>query len=256
MVQHRQGADLAPSFDKNIVYLANLKELNYIHSNGKYIHIGSMTTLEQLLESPLIPKLFKKVIFDIASPGIRHLATLAGNIANASPAGDTLVYLYAVSALIVLESIHEKRMVSISDVIVGPRKTIIEPNEIIKEILIPIEEHDKEVWVKVGTRKADAISKVSFVGIASFKENYISSFSIALGAVYKTVVCSFEINQKMIGIKISDIDQQIDQLILDYTPMILPITDQRSNDVYRKQVAINLIKDFLMSLRKENTYGD
>jgi CO/xanthine dehydrogenase FAD-binding subunit len=256
MVQHRSGADLPPKFPKDIIYLANLKELNYITTDAKYIHIGSMTTLEQMANSPLIPTLFKQVILDIASPGIRHLATIAGNIGNASPAGDTLVYLYAVGAKIVLESVDEIRILEISQVITGPKITIIQPNEVIKEILIPINKHTVEKWVKVGTRKADAISKVSFVGLASYEDDTITSFSIALGAIYKTVLCSQEINQIMIGMRRNEIEKNSSQIISKFEPLIQPITDQRSTDRYRKQVSINLIKDFLKSLMKENPYGN
>jgi len=251
MIQNRSSANTPPHFKKNVCYIANLKELKYITKDQHFIHIGGMTTFEELLQSPLIPDVFKDLIKDIASPGIRHLATLAGNIANASPAGDSLVYLYAVGALIQLVSLKENRINSIEEIIIGPRKTAIRPHEIIKEVLIPIKTYTHQKWVKVGPRKADAISKVSFVGLAHIENHMILSCSFAFGAIYKTVLHKPEIDALLFGIHTDELVNKISSFIHAYEPYIQPIDDLRSTKVYRKQVAINLLKDFLYTLQTD-----
>ncbi|TNF07847.1 MAG: xanthine dehydrogenase family protein subunit M [Bacillota bacterium] len=249
MIQHRSSAHTPPHFNKNVCYLSNLKELKYITKDTHHIHIGAMTTFEEILSSPLIPLIFKDVIRDIASQGIRHLATLAGNIANASPAGDSLVYLYAMDAWICIESLKEQRICPITEVIIGPRKTTIKPNEIIKEIMIPVKQYHHCQWVKVGPRKADAISKVSFVGLAQIENEILKDCSFAFGAIYKTVLSKRDIDKTLIGLHTSQINQKLDEFIHLYEPWIQPIDDLRSNKNYRKQVAINLLRDFLLKLQ-------
>lgn len=251
MVQHRSSAQTLPRFKKNVCYINHLKELDYIVADDGSLHIGALTTLETILHSEHVPKLLKDVIRDIASPGIRYLATLAGNICNASPAADTLVYLYAVDASVCLQSIHQKRIVSIQEFITGPRKTILKPDEIMTEIMIPIRHHDYQKWVKVGPRKADAISKVSFIGLSSCKEDSITDFRIAWGAVYQTVLRRPDIEKQLIGTKIHDLSKIQEQITRAYDPWIQPIDDQRSTKNYRKKVAINLLSDFITSIRKE-----
>jgi len=251
MVQHRSAAQTPPRFKKNVCYINHIKELNYIVTDETSLHIGALTTLETMVHSNLVPKLLKDVISDIASPGIRNLATLAGNICNASPAGDTLVYLYAVDASVCLQSIHQKRIIPIQEFIIGPRKTIIKPDEIMTEIIIPNRHDEYQKWVKVGPRKADAISKVSLIGLATCQDDTIVDFRMAWGAVYQTVLRKPDIEKQIIGTKTRDLYKIQDHIINAYDPWIQPIDDQRSTKVYRKKVAINLLIDFIASIGKE-----
>lgn len=251
MVQHRSSAQTPPRFKKNVCYINHLKELKTITQDEAYIHIGAMVTYEDILHSKVIPSLFKEVIMDIASPGIRYMATLVGNIGNASPAGDALVYLYAVDALVCIESLDQKRTLPIQEVIIGPRKTVLKPNELITEIKIPIRHDLHQSWVKVGPRKADAISKVSFIGLADVKDDQIVDCRMVWGAVYNTVLRRPEIEAKIIGLKRKEISQHIHSICDAYEPWIQPIDDQRSTKVYRKKVAMNLLKDFMETLRGE-----
>lgn len=248
MIQKRNTADLAPLFNTNILYTFNLEELKYVIKEESKIRIGSMTSLETLLHHPDVPQLLKDVILEMASPGIRHVATLAGNIANASPAGDSLVALYLMDAMIVLSSIDKDRQVPIDKVILGPRKTSIEKNELIKEIIIPIDHFTKTSWVKVGGRRADAISKVSFAGAITIDKGMVVDFRIALGAIFMTVVRDLEIENLYKHISVETLKHNIKHILNQYQALIKPIDDQRSNKIYRSQVALNLIEDFIRKI--------
>lgn len=248
MIQKRSSADTPPRFNENMLYVFNLTELKYIYDTKEALHIGAMTPLEDILDHDLTPPLLKAVILEMASPGLRYVATLAGNIGNASPAGDSLVPLYLMDAVIVLESVNGIRKLPINDVIIGPRATCIHKNEMIKEIIMPHVEFSKTRWDKVGGRKADAITKVSCAAAIVIKKDKVIDLRFALGSIYKTVIRSKMIEAQFIGFTVSQLKQSIHQVIDAYDALIDPIDDQRSTKVYRRKVAQNLIKNFIETL--------
>lgn len=248
MVQRRSWAETPPKFEEDVLYIFNLEELKYIKEEDNYILIGATTPIEHVLESDLTPQLLKEAIAIMASPALRHMATIAGNIGNASPAGDTLPILYLLDAVIVLDSVLGKREIPINEFITGPRKTIIQTNEIIKEIKIPLSKFTGSRFEKVGGRKADAISKVSFAGAVNIKNNKVVDFRIAFGAVSATVLRRKEIENKYIGLTYNELINRIDEVVSDYDPFVRPIDDQRSNKEYRKTVALNLLRNFVENI--------
>lgn len=244
MVQRRSAAMTPPGFDHTVIYAFHLDELKYVRKDAAGIRIGAMTSYETLLFHPDTPELLKDVIRDIAGPGIRYLGTLAGNIGNASPAGDGLVPLYLLDASVVLESVYGVRVVPIEEVILGPRKTRIHEEEMIKEILIPEPDLTVTAWTKVGGRRADAIAKVSFAGAARIEGELITDCRIALGAVYATVIRRREIERRCRATK-SELAARKASILSEYEKRIEPIDDQRSNRVYRRRVARNMVADFI-----------
>lgn len=248
MVQRRMGPMVEPRFESPVIFLYHLKELNYVKEEDHQLIIGSMTPMEDLLHHPSIPDHFKKVLNDIASPGIRQMATLAGNLANASPAADTLVYLYASRAEILLASLHHERIVPIRDFITGVKKTVLKDNELIKEIHVPLCPCTTFTWTKVGGRKSDAISKVSFVGMAEMSDHHLIKIGIALGAVAPMVICDHAMEDDLQGLSIKELCMRKDAIIKHYASQINPIDDQRSNKAYRRKVAMNLLTQFLDEL--------
>jgi xanthine dehydrogenase FAD-binding subunit len=251
MIQNRNSADLPANLKKNTLFIFNLKELNYINEDDNDIKIGAVTTYKQILSSPIIPLLMKKIIEEIGSPGIRNAGTLAGNIGNASPAGDSLVGLYLLNAKVVLVSIDGERIVPIEQIIIGPRKTTINNNELIKEIIIPKTNFTHIDWVKVGGRRADAISKVAFAGAYFVHNDIITDFRLTLGAVAPTVIRNVNLEAMLIGQKLPLKKTLIDSIIINYEKFITPIDDQRSTKEYRKYVAANLIKNFISNIKAE-----
>ena len=248
MVQKRAGTGVLPTFDKDALYVFNLTELKYVTADESFVHIGSETALEDVLNHPLTPKLLSKVISEIAAPGIRHMATLAGNIANASPAGDSLIALYALDAIVELQSVRGTRNISINDLIVGVRKTTLDRDELITRISIPKQEFDHVVWTKVGGRQADAISKVSFAGCYRIENGRLADIRIAMGAIAPTVIRSQSIEKQMIGKTIGEIKAVLPMILDFYLPFIRPIDDQRSSAEYRHNVAVNLLTTFIENI--------
>jgi CO/xanthine dehydrogenase FAD-binding subunit len=177
------------------------------------------------------------------------MASIGGNICNASPAGDTLPYLYAMDADVVLKRLKGERKISISDFINGPKKTVLENNEIMTEIIIPEKEFQINSYTRLGQRKGMSLTKVSFLGMADIENNKIIDIRIALGSVAPKIVRSNEIEHDIIGKNISDINAQCEDITARYMPLITPIDDARSSAAYRKKVCIRLINNFLENLK-------
>jgi CO/xanthine dehydrogenase FAD-binding subunit len=245
MVQNRTWSGLPRPFKNPLLFVFNLRELQYIKKANNTVHIGASTDLETIMHHQDTPPLLKTIIQDIASPGIRHTATLAGNIANASPAADTLLVLYLLDAKLVIRSLHKTRTVPIESFISGVKQHDLKPNELITEIVIDDCQFTHTYVKKVGTRKADAISKVGFIGGMSIKNNVITDIRITLNAVAKTVIRDREAETFLTGTNCDIAPQKLDAFLAYYDQHITPITDQRSTKTYRKRVSLNLIQAFL-----------
>lgn len=248
LVQNRNHASLPIAFKGNVLYVSLIEELKYVKETDTEIRIGALTTLEDILHHDKTPKILKETIIEMASPAIRNTATLAGNIGNASPAGDALVTLYALGTKLKIQSRTKQHEVLLQDFILGPRKIALAKDEMITEIIIPKPDFDLIYFKKVGTRVTDALSKLSFVGGFKLDGDFIKDIRIAFGAVYMTVVRSQENEKKIINKSTHAIKENIEEYIELYEPLIKPINDQRSNIEYRKTVAVNLLRDFFEKL--------
>ena len=248
MVHKHRSSGLPPTFDKDILYVSNLEELDYIKEDKDNIYVGSETKFSELLDSPIIPSIFKDVIKELASPAIRNMATIAGNIANASPAGDSIVPLNLFDAKVVLQSKDQKREVLVRDFILGVKRTDLHDNEMITEIIIP--KTDLNFYYrKVGSRKAESITKVSFMGAYKTEKGKVLDLRICFGSVAVKVVRSPQIEKKYTNISVNELRARIDDIINEYDWIVTPITDQRSTKEYRKKVAFNLLRDFLRKIK-------
>lgn len=245
MVRNKNAASLLPKFNKDLLYIGDLKELKGIKESDDSLEIGAACTLSALLRAKGIPEVLKESIRQIASPAIRNMGTIGGNICNASPAGDTLPILYALDAKLKLVGESSSREVHIEDFILGPRKIILERTEILKSIIIPKAEFNKVYYEKVGARKASAISKLSFIGLAEVKDGKVKDIRIAIGSVAPKVVRVIEAENFIKEKNLEDIKSEMEEIRNIYSKEIIPIDDQRSTAVYRKTVALRLIQYFL-----------
>ena len=246
---------------EHVIFLNQIEELKQMEegeesASGKSIlRIGAGVAYVHMLDHPLIPKVLKQAISGIASPAIRNIGTMAGNICNASPAGDTLPVLYALDAKVVIQGNEAGKMytreVPIEAFIQGIRKIALKPTELVSAIEIPIEAYEKMnrcAYEKVGARKSEAISKLSFIGLAEVEEDIVKAIKIAFGSVSITVVRRRELEEQMIGKKVAALKTEKEEILREYAEFITPIDDQRSTAAYRKSVCMNLLRDFLENL--------
>lgn len=248
MVQKHRSSGLLPTFEKDVLYISDLSELNYIKEDNEKVYIGATTKYRDIERSDIVPQMLKDVIKELASPNIRNMATLAGNIGNASPAGDSLVALYILDASVKLMSKSGERVLLVKDFIKGVRKKDIRCDELIVEIIIP-KLNIEYKWVKVGSRAAESISKLSFIGAYKLEKNKVADLRIAFGSVSITVVRNKDIENKYIGLEKEALIKQRATILADYDQIINPITDQRSTKDYRKKVCLNLLDNFIQNIK-------
>jgi CO/xanthine dehydrogenase FAD-binding subunit len=254
MVQHSARPGIPPEYNENVIFLdaiASLKEIKAITVKGdRYISIGAGANLHQIESDPLVPEILQQSVGSIAAPALRNRATLAGNICNASPAADSLPALYVLEALVILASVDGERTVAISDFITAPGKTIITENELLIAVLIPNVEWPISFYHKVGTRAANALTKLSVVGVAKVVDDVMVDWRIAFGAVGPTVIRSTEIEQLLCQQPTTALIQErlVNKVVNAYGEIIKPIDDQRSTASYRHGVSLALLKRWLNQL--------
>lgn len=245
-VRFKNKEGVPPELGENVLYLMGVSELSHMKNDGAVLMIGATATLSSILDHALTPSLLKQAIRQIGGPGIRNMGTLAGNIANASPAADAVCALVALQATVRLQSLAGSREMLLEDFILGVRKTALRSDELITAILVPLSPWDVSTFRKVGGRKADAISKVSFCGLAKWNQGKLVDIRIALGAVAVKVVrdAAFEATLRRQALPKLDVEA----IAAHYAASIAPIDDQRSTKEYRHDVATNLVRTFVRSL--------
>lgn len=252
MVKHRYESGVVPDFGRPVLFLDKIEEIRCVEREGDLLLIGGGATLTQVLNHPETPEILRKAVRSIAAPGLRNTATLAGNLCNASPAGDSILALYALGAEVEIARGETERTLPVEEFITGPGKTVLADDELVSAVAVPISPPGVSFFRKVGTRKANALTKVSFAGRAHFSGgeehkgpvSVAADVAIAFGAVAPTVVRSREIEERMKGKSLREIAEEKEELISAYDSLVRPIDDQRSSAVYRKKVALNLLRSF------------
>jgi xanthine dehydrogenase small subunit len=220
--------------DTRFLNLWRLESLRRIEMRGPLLSIGALATHTELIRSPLVRRrlpMLAAAAREIGGVQIQNRGTIGGNVANASPAGDTLPVLAAADAIVVLASARETRRVPFTSFYTGYRETVRRADELIVALEIPVV-RGKQLFRKVGTRAAQAISKVVFAAVAGEEPR------LALGSVAPTVLRARRTEAALAaGASIADAQRT---LIAE----ISPIDDIRSTAEYRRQVAANLLARF------------
>ena len=204
--------------DTRFLNLWHLSELRGIRMRGRVLSIGALSTFADLIRSPLVGKrvpILGAAAREVGGVQIHNRGTLGGNIANASPAGDTLPVLAVADATIVLRSAGATRRVPFNQFYTGYRTTVRRPDELIVAIEIP-PLVGRQWFRKVGTRAAQAISKVVMAAIRGPEPR------IALGSVAPTVMRLYRTERVLADG--GSIDSARDVLLEE----IAPIVDLRS----------------------------
>ncbi len=171
-----------------VVDISHLPELRYSRRENGTLLLGAATTLTDCLEMPLVLReapILGQMAAAFAGTLIRNRATLAGNIAYASPAADVVPPLLALGTSLTLVSrAHGQRVVPLGDFILGPRKTDLRPDELITELRLPAGDGTvRSGYFKFALRNAMAISLVSGAVVLRMQAGVIQEAALALGAV-------------------------------------------------------------------------
>jgi CO/xanthine dehydrogenase FAD-binding subunit len=228
------GLNFGTLQEKRYLDIWSCEELRAITMNGTTLSIGALATYTDLIRSrdvnervPMLAEASKLV----GGPQIQNRGTIGGNVANASPAGDTLPVLAAMGAIVVLRSADDDRRVNFNQFYTGYRTSVRKPNELIVAIEIPALA-GRQWFRKVGTRAAQAISKVVIAAVRAPVPK------IGLGSVAATVVRVPRTEEALAA------GRSIDEAIEVLETEITPIDDVRSTAAYRLRVTANLIRQF------------
>jgi len=243
MVSNKRTLGLTPKFDKPVMIVRNLPELNRIYINDKgECCIGSGCTSAQIAENKMCPWHLRQAASRMGAVALRNSATIAGNIANASPKGDTPGPLYLLDARVKLSSVRGDREMLVSDFIVKFRTIDLKPDEMITEVIIPLSEDDFDYifWHKVGTRKANAISKITLSQAIKFSsDGTVADYRVSATATGAKTNRSREVESLIIGKKLTP--SLIEDVVNGFDGVISP----RAMPEFRRESTRRMIRRFL-----------
>jgi N-methylhydantoinase B len=179
---------------------------------------------------------------EIGALQIQARGTLGGNVGNSSPVGDSLPVLLAFDAELELASVRGRRRVPYREFCTGYRKTQLAPDELIVAARLPIiQSQARTAWRKVGTRRAQSISKVMGAAVIFRDGDVVTSARVALGAVADRPIRLTAVEQAVAGLPLGRAAEAARAAL---RTAIQPIDDIRSTSVYRREVAENLVARF------------
>ncbi len=252
MVSHKRTIGLTPKFDKSVMIIRNLPEIRKIYMDGSECHIGAACTSREIAESPLVPWHVRQAASRMGAIGLRNSATIGGNIANASPKGDTPGPLYLLDARVKIASTDGVREELVSDFIIKFRTIDLKPNEMITEVILPLSEDDFDYvfWHKVGTRKANAISKVTLSQAVKFaSDGTVCDYRASATATGSKTNRSRDVENIIIGKRIAP--ELIEEVIAAFDGIISP----RAMPEFRRESCRRSIRRFLTEAEKRRIEG-
>tara|TARA_B100000029_G_scaffold503180_1_gene579679 strand:- start:455 stop:1537 length:1083 start_codon:yes stop_codon:yes gene_type:complete len=238
----------------SIVYMNSIRELQYIKNNNKYIEVGASTPLIEL--ETYVRKYypdFTKILKRYGSPQIRNVATVAGNIATASPIGDCLPLLLSLDAKVVLQDFKKTKIFPLDDFFISYRKTKLKKGQFIYSIRIPLFKNNTFKAYKVSKRFDDDISSVCAAFNLEIIKNKVRNIRIAYGGMAAIPKRATYCEKVLLNSPVTDevIYKAKKALEKDFKP----ISDMRASRLYRMEVAKNLLEKFCAEIKQKKLIG-
>ena len=239
---------------RNYINIWNLDGLRGVEITTEHITLGALTTYTDVLTNPILRDEFPMLCQAASETGglaIQNRGTLGGNIVNASPAADSPPALLAYDAELEFATATGSRWITYQGFHTGYKQMNMREDELLTRIRLPrATQALKHYYRKVGTRKAQAISKVCFAAVARTDGNRIDDVRIALGSVAPIPLRCVAVESFLRG-------KNIDQSLVttgkaELAGEIAPIDDIRSTKNYRLRVSQNLLADFLGNIAAES----
>jgi CO/xanthine dehydrogenase FAD-binding subunit len=236
---------------RRFLSLWNVAELRGVKTSEDSVTIGALATYSDLISDETLQREFPLICAAARETGaiaIQNRGTVGGNIANGSPAADLPPALLVYDASLHIASIRGARVVPYAGFHTGYKVMDLAPDELIIAVMLPRRRRfSAEAYRKVGTRRAQAISKVCFAATADVSDGHVNDIRIALGSVAPTVVRCTRTEELLRGraVDAAAIREGRDMLETE----VKPIDDIRSNARYRRLISCNLLEHFLMGVR-------
>ncbi len=242
---------------KNYVNIWNLKELRGIEVSEDHVTLGALTTYTEVQNHAVLQKEFPMLCQAARETGgiaIQNRGTLGGNIVNASPAADSPPALLAYDAELELISKHGERRIPYSRFHNAYKQMDLRADELLRAIRLPRTSDRFHYYRKVGTRKAQAISKVCFAGVIEIVDRRVAHLRMALGSVAPIPIRCEKTEASLSNQPLNS--ETIALATSTLTSEIVPIDDIRSTRDYRLRVSLNLLQDFLASAPLRRSTGN
>jgi CO/xanthine dehydrogenase FAD-binding subunit len=238
-----------------LVDIASIPSLVGIRASSEGLRIGSATRAADMAASDELPRCLSKGALSIGSPQIRNLATIGGNICNASPCGDCLAPLVALDAVFVLASASGSREVRAEDFFLGPKKTVLRADEILTEIRIDtLHSGGSSAFSMIGKRNGQAISQVNAAVWLLVEGGRIRDARAAIGSVAPIPLRLRRTEALLKGKKADELDMK--GLLAAVDAEISPISDVRASLEYRRLVSASLFGGCLEEALSRALRGD
>lgn len=224
---------------KYVIDIGEITGQDYIiYDEGVGLRIGAQATIHAIASSPLVREKFgilASAASSLGSPQIRHRATMAGNLCNASPSAETVPPLMVSGASVRIVRTDGERIVPVENFSIGPGQTVLNSGEIVAEIIIPpLAPRSGGAYLAHTVRKVQDLAIVNVAVLATVDGDVISDARIALGAIAPTVIRAKAAEAILKGKKLSDsLLQEAGQAALDES---YPIDDVRSSAKYRREI--------------------
>ena len=247
MAQWASGVGGRPD---RVISLLGVEALKDICESAGGVNIGANVTHAAIRASACVRQHLPGLAAAAATVGgaqIQARGTIAGNVANASPAGDLAPALLVTGGFVVAASMAGERTIPLSRFYLGYRKVDLRPDELIVRFILPkLPMGSREIFRKLGTRSAQAISKVMGCCRAEVVDGVVKSFAVALGSVAPIPARLPEYESWIVGKRIDP--DTIDESERMVASLVNPIDDIRSTAGYRRWVAGRLVRGFLEEL--------
>jgi CO/xanthine dehydrogenase FAD-binding subunit len=233
-----------------VVDVSRLEGLRRISLAGDTLRVGGAVTFLELRKDARVAArcpLLAAMARDVGALQIQARGTLAGNLASGSPAADGVCALAALDATLLLRSVRGARRIPLAGFYTGYRKSILTADELIEAIEISLPPAGSPfAWRKVGTRQAQAISKVALAAVAVVENGLCTRLGLAMASVAPTVAFlpatrALGLSRPLAEITPGDLERAV---LAD----IAPIDDIRSTAAYRRHVAVALVTRFFEGL--------
>lgn len=241
--------------------LTSIDGLAQIDVDGDAIVLGPLVTHADVVTSTDLAGVAKPLVqacAEIGSPQLRNRATVAGNIATASPANDSISALLALDASVdVGELIDDEvvvRSIRLADFITGYRETTLPPASLILGIRFrPLTERHRSLWVKIGNRRSQAISVIHLgVVVGTDAAGTIEETRFALGSAAATVVVVDEVRELLVGTNLDSLDDVARSIAEAAARAVTPIDDVRATGAYRTEVITTLTERTIAALGSDD----
>lgn len=233
-----------------LIDLTRIDDLRGIRDEGEAIVLGALATHNDVIASPLCREFawpLAQACLEIGAPQLRTRATVAGNVITGSPANDTISALIALDASLELVSGAGKRLVRVAEFYPGFRQTALKPDELVTAISVSkMPATARGIYVKVGLRRAQAISVIHFAIVAEFQDDVVVSARVALGSLAPTVMRAEALEAFLPGKSLTP--EVCAEAGVVVQADVSPIDDVRGSGGYRRAVLQRTVAEALRRL--------